>query len=129
MYKELVIIIIIIVLVIAGNIITQNNTNKTVDTMNEELNAFRNEISRENVNKQEAQNHISKINDTWDEKSETLAYYIEHDELEKVTTEIKKLKADVETENYNFAIENLDNCIFIFEHIKDKSALKIVNRF
>lgn len=129
MYKELVIIIIIIVLVIAGNIITQNNTNKTVDTMNEELNAFRNKISSENVNKQEAQNHISKINDTWDEKSEILAYYIEHDELEKVTTEIKKLKADVETENYNFAIENLDNCVFILEHIKDKSALKIVNIF
>ena len=129
MYKELVMIIIIIVLVIAGNIITQNNTNKTVDIMNEELNAFRNKISSENVNKQEAQNHISKINDTWDEKSETLAYYIEHDELEKVTTEIKKLKADVETENYNFAIENLDNCVFILEHIKDKSALKIVNIF
>ena len=51
MYKELVIIIIIIVLVIAGNIITQNNTNKTVETMNEELNTFRNEISSENVNK------------------------------------------------------------------------------
>lgn len=129
MYKELVIIIIIIVLVIASNIITQNNTNKTVDTMNEEFNAFRNEISSENVNKQEAQNHISKINDTWDEKSETLAYYIEHDELEKVTTEIKKIKADVETENYDFAIENLDNCVFILEHIKDKSALKIVNIF
>ena len=113
MYKELVIIIIIIVLVIAGNIITQNNTNKTVETMNEELNTFRNEISSENVNKQEAQNHISKINDTWEEKLETLAYYIEHDELEKVSTELAKLKADVKTENYDFAVENLDNCIFI----------------
>ena len=129
MYKELVIIIIIIVLVIAGNIITQNNTNKTVETMNEELNTFRNEISSENVNKQEAQNHISKINDTWEEKLETLAYYIEHDELEKVSTELAKLKADVKTENYDFEVENLDNCIFILEHIKDKSALKIVNIF
>lgn len=34
--------------------------------MNEELNTFRNEISSEKVNKQEAQNHISKINDTWE---------------------------------------------------------------
>jgi len=39
------------------------------------------------------------------------------------------LKADVKTENYDFAVENLDNCIFILEHIKDKSALKIVNIF
>ena len=129
MYKELVIIIIIIVLVIVGNIITQNNTNKTVKTMSEELDAFKNEISNENVNNIEAQNNIKKISDTWDEKLETLAYYIEHDELEKVTTELTKLKADVETENYDFAIENLNNCIFILEHIKDKSALKIVNIF
>lgn len=52
-----------------------------------------------------------------------------HDELEKVSTELAKLKADVKTENYDFAVENLDNCIFILEHIKDKSALKIVNIF
>ena len=69
------------------------------------------------------------IQNKWNEYQEKLAYYIEHDELEKVTTELTKLKADVETENYEFAIENLDNCIFILEHIKDKSALKIVNIF
>ena len=129
MYKELVIIIIVIVLVIAGNIITQNNTNKTVETMSEELNTFRNEILEENIDKQKIEKHISNINDTWDEKSEILAYYIEHDELEKVTTELTKLKANVETKEYDFAIENLDNCVFILDHIRDKSALKIVNVF
>ena len=129
MYKELVIIIIVIVLVIAGNIITQSNTNKTVEVMSEELNSFRNEILEESINKQKVEGHISNINDAWDEKSEILAYYIEHDELEKVTTELTKLKANVETEEYDFAIENLDNCVFILEHIRDKSALKIVNIF
>lgn len=129
MYKELVFIIIIIVLVIVGNIITQNNTNKTVEIMSEELNTFKNEILNDNVNKMEVQNHIRKINNTWDEYLEILAYYIEHDELEKVTTELTKSKANVETKNYDLAVENLDNCIFILEHIKDKSALKIVNIF
>lgn len=41
MYKELIIIIIIIMLVIVGNIITQNNTNKTVETISEELDVFK----------------------------------------------------------------------------------------
>ena len=49
MYKELIIIIIIIMLVIVGNIITQNNTNKTVETISAELDVFRNEISNKNV--------------------------------------------------------------------------------
>lgn len=129
MYKELIIIIIIIALVIVGNIITQNNTNKSVEAINDELKIFREEILKQTISKTEIEEHIEKINNTWEEKFEKLAYYIEHDELEKASSELTKLKADVETENYDFAIENLDNCVFILEHIKDKSALKIVNIF
>lgn len=129
MYKELIIIIIIIALVIVGNIITQNNTNKSVEAINDELKIFREEILKQTISKTEIEEYIKKINNTWEEKFEKLAYYIEHDELEKASSELTKLKADVETENYDFAIENLDNCVFILEHIKDKSALKIVNIF
>ena len=129
MYKELIIIIIIIALVIVGNIITQNNTNKSVEAINDELKIFREEILKQTISKTEIEEHIKKINNTWEEKFEKLAYYIEHDELEKASSELTKLKADVETENYDFAIENLDNCVFILEHIKDKLALKIVNIF
>lgn len=129
MYKELIIIIIIMALVIVGNIITQNNTNKSVEAINDELKIFREEILKQTISKTEIEEHIEKINNTWEEKFEKLAYYIEHDELEKASSELTKLKSDVETENYDFAIENLDNCVFILEHIKDKSALKIVNIF
>lgn len=59
--KNWIIIIIIIMLVIVGNIITQNNTNKTVETISEELDVFRNEISNKNVRQEDAQNHIGKI--------------------------------------------------------------------
>ena len=118
-----------IALVIVGNIITQNNTNKSVEAINDELKIFREEILKQTISKAEIEEHIEKINNTWEEKFEKLAYYIEHDELEKASSELTKLKADVETENYDFAIENLDNCVFILEHIKDKSALKIVNIF
>ena len=54
---------------------------------------------------------------------------IEHNELEKVDTEIVKAKADIEVQNYAKAIENLERCTFILEHIKDKNSLKIVNVF
>lgn len=129
MYKETVITIVIIILIITGNIITQNNTNTSVETISKELNDFKQNIIKENVDKEKAQKHIEKIKNMWNEKYEKMAYYIEHDELEKVETELIKLKADVEVENYSFAIENLDNCVFILEHIKDKTDLKIVNIF
>ena len=129
MYKEIVITIIIIILIVTGNIITQNNTNTSVETIIKELNDFKQNIIKEKIDKEEAKRNIEKIKNMWNEKYEKMAYYIEHDELEKVETELVKLKADIEVENYSFAIENLDNCVFILEHIKDKTDLKIVNIF
>ena len=129
MYKELAITIIIVVLIIVGNIITQNNTNKCVQRMSEELNKFREEIIFKKINKEQAKSQIQNIENVWREETEKLAYYIEHDEIEKAETELTKLKADIEVEEYSIAVENLDNCIFLLEHIKDKSALKIVNVF
>jgi hypothetical protein len=128
MQKELVICIIIVILIIVGNVITHNNTKTAVAEINGNLQNVSNKIWQ-NKEIKEIEDAISTSKQIWDEKTKTLAYYIEHDELEKASSELTKLKADVETENYDFAIENLDNCVFILEHIKDKSALKIVNIF
>lgn len=129
MFKEITIIIVIIILVITANIITQNNVNKSLEMVSTELKYLRKEIIKEEVNRQKAEESIQKIETIWDEQYKKMAYYVEHNELEKVETEITKLKADVEVKNYSFAVENLDNCIFVLNHIKDKSALKIVNIF
>ena len=129
MYKELIIIIIIIMLVIVGNIITQNNTNKTVETISEELDVFKNEISNKNVRQEDAQNHIGKINDTWDKRSETLAYYIEHDELEKVETNLTGLRSFIESKEYSDALAELDKTVFVLRHIEDKNKFNLQNVF
>ena len=80
-------------------------------------------------NKDDIQQKLNNIEKAWEKYSEKLAYYIEHNELEKVDTEIVKAKADIEVQNYAMAIENLERCTFILEHIKDKNSLKIVNVF
>ena len=126
MYKETIIIIIIIILIILGDIITQKYTEKTVSEISIVLYELKDYISQ---NKEEKYKKIENIEEKWDKKSETLAYYIEHDELEKVNTEIAKIKADIETNNEKIAIENLERCIFVLEHIKDKNLIKIVNIF
>ena len=41
----------------------------------------------------------------------------------------QQIKADIETNNEKIAIENLERCIFVLEHIKDKNLIKIVNIF
>lgn len=118
-----------LVLIIVGNIITQNNTNKVVEEMSSNLFELKQEIEKEEVNKEGAKQKMEKVEKVWSEKYETMAYYIEHDELEKVETELTKLKADIDVQEHGTAVENLETCTFILEHIKDKNALKIVNLF
>ena len=127
MYKEIVITVLVLILIIVGNIITQNNTNKSVEEMSYELENLKKEV--ENENWEQANKKMEKIEKIWEEKNDVMAYYIEHNELEKVQTEVVKTKADVETKEVAMAIESISNCNFVLEHIKDKNALKIVNVF
>lgn len=129
MYKELIISIIVIALIVIGNIVTQNNTVKSVNQISNQLNVLREELSKQSVSQEDVKKKMEEIEKTWEEKYETMAYYIEHNELEKVQTELTKLKADIDMEEYPMGVENLDSCSFILEHIKDKTALKIVNIF
>ena len=129
MYKELIISILVVGIIILGNVVTQNNTIQSVNVISEELETLRETISKKDVDEEQSKNKMSEIENVWKEKYEKMAYYIEHNELEKVETELTKLKADIDMKEYTMGVENLDNCIFILEHIKDKTALKIVNVF
>jgi len=129
MYKELIIIIIVVALVVVGNIITQNNTRASVKEVSENLIELREEITKQDVNQEEANKKMEEVSRKWEEKYDTMAYYIEHNELEKVETELTKLKAAIEMKEYSEGVESLDACSFLLEHIKDKTALKVVNIF
>ncbi len=129
MYKELIISIIVVGLIVVGNIITQNNTTQAVEQISSSLTTVREEIQKPNTNQEQSKKLIEEADKIWQERYETMAYYIEHNELEKVETELTKLKANIDMEEYAQGVENLDNCVFILENIKDKTALKILNIF
>lgn len=130
MWKETIICIVLIIAIVIGNYITQDYTKESVTELSNKLNQLKeNILETEEQDVDKLKGKMESVKQEWESRHDKLAYYIEHDELEKVTTELTKLKADVETGNNDFAIENLESCIFILEHIKDKSALKIVNIF
>lgn len=129
MYKEIIIIILVLAIIIIGNVVSQNNTIKSVTEISRNLLTLRDELIKQDVSQQEAKKQMENIQKNWKKQYNIMAYYIEHNELEKVETELTMLKADIDTKEYAQGVENLDNCIFILKHIKDKSAMKIVNIF
>lgn len=127
MKKELIISVVVIALVVILNIITTKHTNTVMDEIAEELSIIREELLSKNDDN--VREKIEFLAREWKNKSENLAYYIEHDELEKVELYIVEAKSNIETEEYNMAVQSIDSCKFIISHIKDKYEFKLVNIF
>lgn len=127
MYKEISIIIIVIALILFLDVITNSYTSNATNILSEELNVLREYVlseKEEKINKQ-----MEEIENKWERYNEVLAYYIEHDELEKVETELTTLKGGLEVKEYTHCIGNLDATIFILEHIQDKEKFSIQSIF
>lgn len=145
MKKELIICITIIVLIISANIITQNYTKSCVGKMNERIDMISEAVygkldleenkklenSNENnkIDKSTIQKETDNLESTWNEFQEKLAYYIEHDELEKVETQIYAIKGFCEVEKYDEILPEAEKCSFILKHIEEKTKLSAKNIF
>lgn len=129
MKKEVIIVVIIVILIIIGHIITQNYTKKFFENISVSLEKIEEKIDSDNIEKQNLKNELDDIQEKWNEKYDILAYYIEHDELEKVETQLISMNANIKVQDYDKTIEELEKCKFILEHIKDKDSLKLVNIF
>lgn len=131
MGKELVICCVIVVVILIGNNITQNYSVESVDTLTKNLKKLREDIykDQDNVNSENNKDKLSSIFEKWYECYDKLAYYIEHDELEKVGNDLDGLKSYIETNEYPEAISELDESIFILNHIEDKYKFNLKNIF
>ena len=121
MCKELIIIIVVVFLVVGLDITTNKYTKGTLEILSGDLNILREYILDQDKEKSEEQ--MKKIKQNWEERYKILAFYIEHDELEKVETEMVKLEADIEVEEFKHCVSELETTIFILEHIQEKEEM------
>ena len=129
MYKEIIISLVIIISIFILNNITENYTKESLEIMSESFNDIKEELSLEKPNQDVLSQKSDEILKKWQTRSEKLAFYIEHDELEKVDTYLVALKSNIEREDYNKAVENLEICEYILDHIDDKEAFLLKNIF
>ena len=139
MKKELIISIVIFILIVIGNIITQNYTKESVSDLSNNLEKLKENISSKIEEKEndkdsfdgnrELLEKIDNITKNWDSRHNKLAYYIEHNELEKVEDNLTGLNSLVETREYNEAVKELDKSIFILKHIEEKYKFNLENIF
>jgi len=127
MLKETVICIVIVMGIFGLEYYTQGFTEKTVNEITEIFDKIEDNIAKRDI--EQANNEIKNIESKWEEKQKKLAYYIEHDELEKVHTAIVKMKSYVESENFSEALAELEDGKFVIEHIQEKNSFNLQNIF
>ena len=131
MQKEVIVCIFIIVLIIVGNVVTQNYTVESVESLADQLSDLKSDIFKEeeNIERDSIKDKIKQIEDNWESRHDKLAYYIEHDELEKVETNLTSLRSFIEANENSEAVSELDKSVFVLKHIEDKYAFNLQNIF
>lgn len=133
MKKEIIICIFIFVVIVIANVVTQNYTTKVVKELNNKLEELKSDISEigenEDINKENIKEEIKGVKEYWEDVHSKLAYYIEHDELEKVETDIVGINSSIETNDYEQVLSKIDESKFILRHIEDKYIFNLENVF
>ena len=120
--REIITLIVIIVFIVAIDLITDKIMKNVVDDMVNLIEDIERKIG-ENLEDVK----IDDLKKVWHEKEVMLAYFSEHDELEKVTVEVTELKSNMENDMKEEAKGNIDKIKFLLKHIEEKEKLKLKN--
>ena len=129
MYKEIIISIIVIVLVFSFDFVSQKYTKNTIGEFSKELSELEQNIRKEKMSDKDIEKKTNELYDKWMEHHETLAFFIEHDELEKVETNFTAGKSFIESKKYSDAMSELEKTSFVLKHIKEKYLFSLENIF
>ena len=153
MVKEFIICTIIIIGILIGNGVTQGYTRKSIDDINAKLKELEQTMAGElevskaementqigigettiniekGINSDEIKNKEEVIYKEWDEMFSKLAYYIEHEELEKVSKNQENVKTYIKLGKYEEGIKEINEVIFVLNHIEDKYSFNLQNIF
>lgn len=128
MKKEVIICVIILIFIFVGDIITQNYSKNSSEEITKDLEGLKVMID-ENIEVNKLEVKADEIENKWNEKYNKLAYFIEHEELEKVKTGLVSIKSFVKSEENSELMNEVDKTIYLLEHIVEKNKVNLKNIF
>ena len=128
MKKEVIICVIILIFIFVGDIITQNYSKNSSEEITRDLEGLKVMID-ENIEVNKLEVKADEIENKWNEKYNKLAYFIEHEELEKVKTGLVSIKSFVKSEENSELRNEVDKTIYLLEHIVEKNKVNLKNIF
>ena len=124
MIREIITIVVILCLILVGNYVTEKYTDYSTGIMIGLLNEI--DINGDNfANKRK----IDEINEKWRDVQQKMAYYLEHDELEKVENDLKAIESAIALNEMDEGAIYINQCKFVLQHIQEKYEFNLQNIF
>ena len=123
--KEFIIITVILILIFGGALYTNKYLDRTANDLLSELKDLKQNIMK--MNEEDSGETIKKetknLIDKWNQTEDGWAIIILHDELDFIETSLTKMQSSIENDEFKDSLEELDNAIFLVEHIKQRKNL------
>lgn len=129
MYKELIISAVIVISIFALDYITQKYTDNVINDAIKDLTTIKQAMKQEPVENERVLKQASDNYEKWLNYHKRLAFYIEHNELEKVETNYVAGNSFLENAKYEDAMSEIEKTIFVLQHINEKYSINLENIF
>ena len=126
--KECIIIIFIIIIVIISNFILEEYLENSTGELIGKLENLRTAIENKEEQKK-LESTYEEIYKLWKKTNDKWAIIELHEELDLIESSIRKLKANIETKEETMAIEKIEECVFLINHISEKEKFSLKNVF
>ena len=105
-----------------------NNGNSDTNGRNSNINGSNSEgDENKKIESKELKQKSEDIYKEWLGMNDTLTFYIEHDELEKVNVQLERIIANFNVDSTEDAVPEIKETIYILRHIEKKQRLTLRN--
>ncbi len=125
--KEYIVISAILIIVFGIEYFTKNKLDYSIKLIRDNIYDVEKSINEKNI--KNAKKKIIEIKNNWKKEYETLALFVEHNELEKISNDIVTIEANFESEEEDMLMENIAELKFMLSHIQEKNKLNLKNIF
>lgn len=124
---KILLIVILLIAVLALNVLVGWYTDNSIDDMETKIDELKQLLLDGNY--EESKTKSEKIRDDWDEYENKFAYFMDHEEIEKLSVKVAAIAENATNKEYELALEDSVETKFLLEHVKDKLKLKLNNVF
>lgn len=126
-WAKYLLLIFIIIFIVLLDLLLYFRTDKLIESTQNDLSRLEKVIDKKDESsiEKEAKDLIN----NWKNRENILSYFIEHEEVEKVSLKIAVIEENSKNEEYNVALEDIAETKYLLEHIQDKYNLTLKNIF